>query len=135
MLERHETIAFALPRVLVQNYNGLLELAVGREEASQALGGGVPAEAADEELALRGVGICDQSDGIENVGVAGDGVQEHVDELIGGEALDDFPGVFAIELGDGEVGVQNDAVLVQLSLLGWVHWGEKEKKINPNPNP
>lgn len=128
-----EAVAPRFSGDLIEDDNGLLELAVGGEQSAEALGGGVPAEASDEELALRGVEIGDRSDGVKDVHVAGDGLLEDVDELIRVESLNELASIFGGEFGDGGgVGVQNDAVLVQLSLLRWIHW-ERAEKINPNP--
>lgn len=74
MAERHEAIALGLTGGLVEDHDGLLELAVGREQGAEAVGGCVPTEAADEELALGDVGVGDGADGGEDVGVTGDGV-------------------------------------------------------------
>ena len=55
--EGDEAVALRLAGGLVEYDDGLLEVAVGGEEGAEAVGGGVPAEAADEELTLGDVGV------------------------------------------------------------------------------
>ncbi|PON45748.1 hypothetical protein TorRG33x02_328140 [Trema orientale] len=55
--KRDKTIALALPSGLVKDYDGLLELAVSREEGVEALGGGVLPESPNEELLLGDITI------------------------------------------------------------------------------
>ncbi|KAM2308942.1 hypothetical protein ACFX1S_031104 [Malus domestica] len=69
MAKRDEPVTLGFPGGFVEDDDGLLDLSVRGEEGSEALGGGVPAEAADEELALGGVGIGDVEDGVEDVDV------------------------------------------------------------------
>lgn len=74
--------------------DGLVELAEGGEEGAEGVGGGVGAEASDEELPEGGVLVGDGADGFEDVGVANDGVFEDVDELVLSKGLEEPPGVF-----------------------------------------
>lgn len=118
MLESDEAVALALPRGLVEDDDGLLELAVGGEEGAEAVVGGVPAEAADEELAAGGVGVGDGAGGGAEVGVAEQGVLEEVEELVLGEALEHPAALVAGEGGAGIGGVRRrHAVVVHLPLL------------------
>lgn len=48
VLEGDEAVSLRLPGLLVENDYSFLELAVGREEAAEAVRGGVPSEAADK---------------------------------------------------------------------------------------
>ena len=124
--EGDEAVSLGLASGLVEDDNGLLEVAEGGEERAEAVGGGVPAEAADEELALGDVRVRDGAHGGKDVEVARHRVLEDVEELVGGEALDELADFGGGELeGVGRV-VVVEAVLVELALLGWIHWDWEE---------
>lgn len=91
--ERNKSISLGLPGVLIGDNNRLLEFTKGRENCSELICGGFPAEAANEELPLCDVGIGDRTDGVEDKGVPYDGVLEDFEELILCEGIDDFANV------------------------------------------
>ena len=126
MLEGDEAVALGFSSLLVENYYGFLEFSVGREEAAEAFGGGIPTQPTDEELALGRVGVGERSDGVKDVHVARGGVGYDVDEFtLVDDAVHDLTHVFRCEFRDGGVHVrdgQTDAIFVELSLLGQVHW-------------
>lgn len=125
MLEGDEAVALGLTGLLVEDDHGLLELSVGREQGAEAVRGGVPTESADEELALRRVRVRQGSHAVKHVNVAGSRGRHDVEELVLVDAVDDFTDVFGGEFRDRGIDVGgggDDAVLVQLSLLGRVHW-------------
>lgn len=82
VLEGDEAVAFGLAGVLVEDDDGLVEIAVGGEEGAEGVGCGLEAEAADEELAKGGLAVGDGADGVEDIGVPYDGVLEDVEELL-----------------------------------------------------
>lgn len=69
MAEGDEAAALVFPSVLlVKDSDGLFKLAKGGEEVVEVVGGGVPAEATDDELSLGGVNVGDGADGGEDGG-------------------------------------------------------------------
>lgn len=126
MLKSNKPIPLGLPGPFIGNNNGFLDLSEGGEDSAEALGGGFPAEAADEELALSGVGVGDGADGVEDVGVAEEGGTEDRDELVFGEGFEDFVGVGGGEGAEmGGVGEGGDgegvAVAFDFALFGEIH--------------
>lgn len=65
MLERYESVSLRFPGGFIGDNDGFIEFAKDGEDGAELVGGGFPAEAADEELALGGVGIGDRADGVE----------------------------------------------------------------------
>ena len=91
------------------------------------VGGGLPAEAADEELVLDKVAIGDIVNNVKDVEVADGGVLEDFEELLGGEGFKDLAGIVGSELGGGFEG--GDAVLISLELVrGGIYGGERRRK-------
>ncbi|PON93247.1 hypothetical protein TorRG33x02_108190 [Trema orientale] len=88
---------------LVEDHDGLLELAVSGEEGAEAFGGGVPPESFDEELRMGDIAICDRSNAVEHisVSVAGDDFLEDIEELVQIERVDELSSVLGGELREG----------------------------------
>lgn len=126
VLEGDEAVTLGFSSLLVENYYGFLEFSVGREEAAEAFGGGIPTQPTDEELALGRIGVGQRSDGVKDVHVTRGGVGNDVDEFaLVDDAVHDLTHVFRCEFRDGGVHVrdgQTDAIFVKLSLLSKVHW-------------
>lgn len=101
MAERDEAVALGFSCGLVEDDDGLVEVAVGGEDGSEGVGGGIAGEAADEELAEGGVTVGEGADGVEDVGVAEGGGLEEVEELVLGEGLEDLADVVGGEGCDG----------------------------------
>lgn len=135
VLEGHKAITFRLSCGLIEDNYGLVEVAVGGKESAKGLGGGLGAEATDEELTEGRITIGNGADGVENVEVSYGGVLEDVDELVLSEGLEELACVFR---GDGcgcgcvcggggrVVGADNDAVLFGLAFLAEIHGVRKE---------
>ncbi|PON73816.1 LOW QUALITY PROTEIN: hypothetical protein TorRG33x02_248680 [Trema orientale] len=109
VLEGDEAVPFGLAGVLVEDNDGLVEVAVGGEEGAEGLGGGLGAEAADEELPEGGVAVREGAHSVEDVRVANDGVLEDVEELVVGEGVEEPASVFWGEIESGRGG---DAVAI-----------------------
>ena len=91
--------------VFIRDANGFLEQTVSKGERTEHIVGGVPAEAANEELAVGGVAVGDGSDGAEDIEVANGSVLDYLEELFVSEGLDDFASVLDGELVGTGVGV------------------------------
>ncbi|PON41345.1 hypothetical protein PanWU01x14_290140 [Parasponia andersonii] len=104
VLEGDEAVPFGLAGVLVEDDDGLVEVAVRGEEGAEGLGGGLGAEATDEELPEGGVAVGDEANGVEDVRVANDSVLEDVEELVVGERVEEPASVFRGEIESGRGG-------------------------------
>lgn len=94
MFKSDEAVALGFSGGLVEDYDGLVELAEGGEDGAEGIGGGVGAEAADEELSEGEVSVGDGAQGFEDVRVANDGVFEDFYEMLVGHGLEELPKVF-----------------------------------------
>lgn len=82
VLEEEEAVALGFSGGLVDDDVAVLDLAVLGEEGADLVGGGLPAEAVDEDLAVGGVAVCDAVDLAEEGGVGGGGGAEEIDQLL-----------------------------------------------------
>ncbi|GER31781.1 chloroplastic acetylcoenzyme A carboxylase 1 [Striga asiatica] len=75
VLERDESVALGFSGTLIGDNDGVgfVEFAVGREHLAKFIGGGLPAEAANEEFTLDGIRVGDGAHGLQDIGVAEDG--------------------------------------------------------------
>uniref|UniRef100_A0A2N9H1Q2 Uncharacterized protein n=1 Tax=Fagus sylvatica TaxID=28930 RepID=A0A2N9H1Q2_FAGSY len=101
--ECHKPILFAPPRDLVIDHIPILHWTIQREEKAEGCRVGGGAEFEHKELALCGVTVGDASDGVKDIDVVKDGDFEDLEELVFGEALEEFAGIFWGEFWDDDV--------------------------------
>lgn len=91
MAEGDEPIDLALPSSPVDDDGSLLELAIGRKEGADGIGGGFRPKATDEELSLAAVTVGDGPDVGDDAGLAAeDSIGDDVAEPVERKGLDDL---------------------------------------------
>jgi len=85
---------------------GILEVIEDGEERAEAIGGGLPAKATDEELALGDVVVRDGTHNSKDVEVAHHRILKDVEELVGSEALDELVGFEGGELENEKASIK-----------------------------
>ena len=82
VLEENKGVAFGLTGDIVGDYLAIFDLAILAEDGGEGFGGGVPAEAVDEDLAVGGVHISELTHDFNQIRVLAHSLLDQSQEMV-----------------------------------------------------